>query len=110
MSIRLCCTLVAVLLASPAFAVSIQDAKKTIADSLKDPDSVKFRNVKKSDRTGAVCGEFNAKNSFGAYVGFSPFGVTADGTVMDAPDTEGLNAAYAAESIRHFLAQCDGAE
>ncbi|WP_409693651.1 hypothetical protein [Limnobacter sp.] len=45
---------------------------------LKDPDSAQFRNVyvKKiltEENSYAVCGELNAKNSMGGYVGFKPF-------------------------------------
>lgn len=49
--------------------------------TLKDPESAQFRNVKvvKSESQGGaynggyVCGEFNAKNGFGAYTGFHRF-------------------------------------
>ncbi|MGY8590652.1 hypothetical protein QRO08_15945 [Paracidovorax citrulli] len=45
--------------------------------SLKDPDSAKFRNIKlaKTDTAGAwvMCGEVNAKNSYGGYAGFGRF-------------------------------------
>ena len=36
-----------------------------------DPESAKFRNVRKSIL--GYCGEVNAKNSFGAYVGYKIF-------------------------------------
>lgn len=49
--------------------------------TLKDPESAQFRNIKivKSEKLsgayngGYVCGEFNAKNGFGAYAGFHRF-------------------------------------
>src|SRR4051812_35390213 len=41
------------------------------ASSLKDPSSVQLRNVKENDQV--ICGEYNSKNSYGAYSGFSPF-------------------------------------
>lgn len=47
-----------------------------IRQNAKDPDSVQFRNEKINNDTdvGAVaCGEYNAKNSFGAYTGFKGF-------------------------------------
>lgn len=55
--------------------------KDEVAQSLKDPTSAMFRNVYfkkdekqlKSGTSGYVCGELNAKNSFGAYVGYGPF-------------------------------------
>ena len=44
---------------------------------MKDPDSVQFRGVEGYDRgePGIImlCGEVNAKNSFGGYVGYRHF-------------------------------------
>ncbi|RTO99733.1 hypothetical protein [Enterobacter hormaechei] len=56
-------------------------AKKEIADSIRDPDSAKFRHlrfIQKEETTegsvnGFVCGQINGKNGFGAYEGYSPF-------------------------------------
>lgn len=41
--------------------------KEYVKENLKDPESVKFRNVNNG------CGELNAKNSFGGYIGFKRF-------------------------------------
>lgn len=63
----------------PAYAqdsqLLIEATQKSIADSFKDPDSAKFRNVTVLDagKTKAICGEVNAKNSYGGYVGFRSF-------------------------------------
>lgn len=46
--------------------------KRTVLNSLKDPDSAKFRDLRTS-RDLWVCGEVNAKNSMGGYVGFQRF-------------------------------------
>ena len=41
---------------------------------MKDPESVQYRNLKMGDvLNGTLCGEVNAKNSFGAYAGFEKF-------------------------------------
>lgn len=53
-------------------------AKADVAKEFKDPDSVNFRNmqVEKNPPTNGViyvCGEINAKNGFGAYVGYERF-------------------------------------
>lgn len=50
-------------------------AKKAIAEQLKDPDSAQFKNLRVVQfASGAlVCGEVNAKNSFGGYSGFQRF-------------------------------------
>lgn len=44
-------------------------------DRLKDPDSAQFRNsfVSRSGGAPVVCGEINAKTSFGGYGGFKRF-------------------------------------
>lgn len=70
-------------LAGSAFAASkpvtesqLEVVRKGMEDRLKDADSAKFRNVRiGTDSTGMklVCGEVNAKNGFGAYVGFVAF-------------------------------------
>lgn len=48
------------------------EAKKAVAASLTDPASVQFQEVK-SYNQNVVCGEYNAKNRMGGYVGFKPF-------------------------------------
>lgn len=56
-------------------------AEEALKLKLKDPESAQFRNmyIKKTESEGlyAVCGELNAKNSMGGYVGFKPFLVFA---------------------------------
>lgn len=49
--------------------------QKLIAARMKDPDTVKFKDVFFSDKFGApaTCGSVNAKNIFGAYSGFERF-------------------------------------
>lgn len=48
----------------------IAAAKRAIAYSLKDPDSVRWRNARVDMKYGNVCIEVNARNSFGGYTGF----------------------------------------
>lgn len=52
-------------------AAVLTKALTTIADGFGDPDAVQFRHIRTGN--GAICGELNAKNAFGAYVGFQPF-------------------------------------
>ena len=49
--------------------------KEAVASNLLDPSSAMFRNLQvKSFAEGYVlCGEVNAKNCYGGYVGFQPF-------------------------------------
>lgn len=49
----------------------VSAAKEAVRNGMRDPDSVEFRGIYETER--AVCGEVNAKNAFGAYVGFRPF-------------------------------------
>lgn len=59
--------------------------KKFILKNLKDPDSAKFENIKKPIKMWGsslgiihywlICGEVNAKNSFGGYTGMKPMGI-----------------------------------
>ena len=58
-----------------AITAAVETAKATISAKMKDPASTTFRYLATyrigSDNT--VCGEVNAKNSFGAYVGYQAF-------------------------------------
>jgi hypothetical protein len=47
-------------------------AKERVSATMRDPSSTQFRNVVIGP-TGAVCGEVNAKNGYGAYAGFTAF-------------------------------------
>lgn len=62
-----------------------QRAKDQVRSMMRDPSSVEFRNVTLHRKLTAVrhvvCGEFNAKNGYGAYTGFKLFYVFADGDV-----------------------------
>lgn len=65
--------------------------EEKVAAEMIDPSSVQFRNtyITKSDLEllgpAILCGELNAKNSFGGYVGFKKFYYTS-GVVNIAPD------------------------
>lgn len=59
-----------------------------VVQTMKDPRSVELRNLKSYIVTGPVdgaqkvlCGEYNAKNSFGAYTGFHTFYIRLKDTV-----------------------------
>ena len=77
-------------------------AKEKLSDSLKDPESAKFRKVflsatfnKNTFNGWAICGEMNGKNSYGGYTGYKPFIVFIEkeitGIVNETTDYEILN-------------------
>jgi hypothetical protein len=60
----------------PAF---VRKAKDVIEKDLADPDSVRYRKITfldEGDGFTTVCGEFNAKNRAGGYVGYQSFSVS----------------------------------
>jgi hypothetical protein len=68
---------------------SITEAKRAVEKDLKDPSSVEYRNVLEYSES-IVCGEYNAKNGYGAYVGYTEF-IFYYGQVLSTPslsDTE----------------------
>lgn len=67
--------LIVALASSTPEQAAMDQVKQKIAYDLKDPDSAKFRNVRAGLRGKdfMVCGEVNAKNSYGAYIGYKPF-------------------------------------
>lgn len=67
----------------PSHDEAITFAKEQIASVLKDGQSARYQKVdvkerqdKNGDHIYTVCGDVNAKNSWGAYVGFRSFYVT----------------------------------
>jgi hypothetical protein len=62
--------------------------KEKAAHDLIDPDSAQFRNVRFVGTVDkpTMCGEINAKNRFGGYVGFRAFMYADSQMVTDEPD------------------------
>jgi hypothetical protein len=56
--------------------------KAKVLEVLKDPESARFKNVQVAADGQVLCGEVNAKNAFGGYVGFKPFVADAEGVVI----------------------------
>ncbi len=52
-----------------------QSVMRSVADQMKDPYGAQFRNwhAFESQKGLLICGEVNAKNSYGGYVGFTHF-------------------------------------
>lgn len=71
---------------------ALDKGQEAVKYRLKDPESARFRGVAvywEKDGTAYTCGEVNAKNSMGGYVGFGQFltnGTPAGTTFEDDPD------------------------
>lgn len=77
--------------AYPQTEPQIEDAKSQVQEMLKDPASVQFKEVavkKNSLGETAVCGEYNARNSYGGYVGFKTFGVVGKNVSLESAELE----------------------
>jgi len=70
----------------------IEEAKNLVKADLNDPESAQFRNVRIHE-FGSVCGEVNARNRFGGYVGFRYFEVSGSSTKRAFIDSETLHLA-----------------
>ena len=68
----------------------MEKGKKAIADSLKDPSSAQFRNVRLVEYLDGVvvCGDVNGKNSYGGYVGFTNFVSGTSSGTMRSTDSD----------------------
>lgn len=71
----------------------VEKAKSSVAEKMLDPSSVQFRNLTYVDSAlrkegdpirHVLCGEINAKNSFGGYIGFKLFFVDAGSNYPDS--------------------------
>lgn len=67
----------------------IASMRSPILGMLKDPDSAIFRNENMAN--GFLCGEVNAKNSMGGYVGFKKFVAYKQGYALEDASTMEFN-------------------
>lgn len=81
-------------------------AKNALEADLFDPFSVQFRNLR-AGRRGAICGQYNAKNRMGAYVGFRDFVVGRDGrTVYTSSYNDGIRSEWYSSFADAYLNVC----
>lgn len=88
---------------------SIEKAKMEVIRKMKDPDSVQFRNLIGYGKEGRfvtiLCGEVNAKNSYGGFIGFTPFwNVGGTGLIADSKDNKELYAMTMADTCKGEVA------
>ena len=82
-------------IASGDYKSFIEKSKKTISNNFKDPESVRFRNLILSNKKlPTLCGEVNAKNSYGAYVGYKGFIHSSISTIIDDGNSQGEGFVY----------------
>ena len=82
-------------------------AAAKVKSILSDPDSASFQNIRvitNSKGEESVCGEVNAKNKFGGYVGFSPFSYSENNVTVLGEDTR------TEEFSKYYLTGCAGPE
>lgn len=79
---------------------AMEAAMMAVRRLMKDPDSAKFRNVRTEGIPDGivVCGEYNAKNSYGGYVGFNRFVAGISGATTYDTTTRYPEIAWAANS------------
>lgn len=63
----------------------LKNVISNLSKDLKDPSSLQIRNLheSKSQPQNILCGEYNAKNSFGGYVGYSKFIASPDSVMSE---------------------------
>lgn len=59
---------------------------KVIGETMRDPDSMQFRNEVVLSEPSGACGEVNAKNGMGGYTGFTRFVATTSGSLVTEGD------------------------
>jgi hypothetical protein len=79
--------------------VQVKTVQAGVQNRLKDPESARFEPkvlaARKSNGDIAACRMVNAKNSYGGYVGMSPFIATLrDGKVIDSATASGRDAEF----------------
>ena len=61
---------------------AMSDLQSRASAALKDPSSAQFQGLELKAGGKVLCGEINAKNSYGGYVGFRPFVATSAGAAI----------------------------
>jgi hypothetical protein len=73
--------------------------------NLYDPFSAKFQRVR-SGKQGAICGQYNAKNLNGAYVGFKDFVVFKDGGAVTSLYNNGVRSDVSSSFAYAYVDHC----
>lgn len=60
-----------------------EELKARVLSTLKDPDSAKFQGIQHVWTGRALCGQVNARNSYGGYTGFKAFVADSNGVYWE---------------------------
>ena len=80
-------------------------AARAMEKVLFDPGSAQLRDLR-AGRGGAICGKVNAKNRYGAYVGFKDFVVGKDGWPEISEHNNGVGSELFTSFAAAYLAGC----
>ena len=86
-----------------------KNATEAVKRMMKDPESTQFRDLRTiNNKTGknAICGEVNSKNSYGGYVGFTPFSYSEEGVAIVNSSDRSYSAKLNLQNYQ--LSGCDG--
>ena len=81
-------------------------ARAHIRATLRDPESARFQKEEQfrtAQGDQILCGEYNATNGFGGYVGYSPYYVRLRGGLVDAAHLSGSLAAIGCRRAREGI-------
>ena len=84
---------------------AVKEAEDAVARQLRDPESAQFRDVKYFQRY--VCGEVNAKNGMGGYVGFTRFIYDQENKTAKIDPGDGMGDEIAGTDRRIFNGEFD---
>ncbi|HEX8214099.1 MAG TPA: hypothetical protein VF582_01355 [Allosphingosinicella sp.] len=80
--------------------------QKAMAAYLFDPGSAQYMSLR-AGRKGAVCGKYNAKNRYGAYIGYKDFVLSGDGdTIFGSDYNNGIRSALYGSFAEAYLNAC----
>jgi hypothetical protein len=86
------------LLKAPEPPVATQpypQTSRTVLALLNDPESARFQNVRPAAKAaGFICGEVNAKNRYGGYVGFREFVADGQSALIDSAQQDADHLKY----------------
>jgi len=96
--------------ASDDDAALVTTLQQKVTVGLKDPASAQFRNVALNQARSALCGEVNAKDGVGGYVGFRPFVVSDSGAAVLNTACDSSNLEPQLDCLRTNLAYAQAAQ